>query len=75
MDVKLQAQVDELTKEYQRKLEATSMLVYGLQQYSGYNQVLKQKGALESQYEAPMAILGYDTIESAYEDLQIHPLI
>lgn len=75
MDVKLQAQVDELTKEYQRKLEATSMLVYGLQQYSGYNQVLKQKEALESQYEAPMAILGYDTIESAYEDLQIHPLI
>ena len=75
MDVKLQAQVDELTKEYQRKLEATSMLVYGLQQYSGYNQVLKQKEALESQYESPMAILGYDTIESAYEDLQIHPLI
>lgn len=75
MDVKLQAQVDELTKEYQRKFEATSMLVYGLQQYSGYNQVLKQKEALESQYEAPMAILGYDTIESAYEDLQIHPLI
>lgn len=74
MDAKVQKQVDEATRNYQRKLEATSMLVYELQQYTGYKEVTKRKEALESQLGVTMAMLGFNTIEEAYTELEIVPL-